>query len=254
MDKSSNIYVLKFALVICVVASAGLALTYNVLRPLQLENQEFDQKRNVLQALGLYDANDPAMTREKIEQLYAARIEEKVVEGTGGDAPDVAPENVEVTDLAPSELKKIRDPRELRRKRPVFLARGEDGALTGICIPIEAKGLWSTLYGYLALGPDADRVRGITFYKHGETPGLGGEVDNPNWKQQWTQGRSILADGKLVGVQVKKGKVDPSIPYEAEHMVDGLSGATITSKGVSAGLHKSLEWFRPFLQKYWKSN
>ncbi len=253
MDKNSNVYVIKFAVILCVLASAGLSFAYNALRPLQIENEEFDQKRNVLSALGLYDPADPTATREKLEQMYAARITEQVVEGKGGTSPETAPETVTVLENAvPADLKKIRDARELRRKRALYLAKDEAGKPLGVALPIQCKGLWSTLYGYLALGPDGNAVRGITFYKHGETPGLGGEVDNPDWKKQWTEGRKILgADGTLVGVQVKKGHVDPQNELERTHMVDGLSGATITSKGVSTDLLKELQWFRPYLRQFW---
>ena len=115
-------------------------------------------------------------------------------------------------------------------------------------LPITCKGLWSTLRGYLALDADANHVRGITFYDQKETPGLGGEVENPRWTAQWI-GKTILQDGKLVGVTVKKGVVDDSIPKEKAHYVDGLAGATITSNGVTIGVRNDLEAFESFLDK-----
>ena len=99
-----------------------------------------------------------------------------------------------------------------------------------LIMPIEGKGLWSTLYGFLSLDADMNTVRGITFYKHGETPGLGGEVDNPNWKALWNERQAFDADGS-VEISVIKGRAGPA--SEDPHRVDGLSGATLTSKGVS---------------------
>ena len=114
------------------------------------------------------------------------------------------------------------------RYRVLAVGKTDDGKPIYV-LPISGKGLWSTLYGFLALEGDANTVRGITFYQHGETPGLGGEVDNPQWQAAW-KGKTILDDkGGLVSVTVKKAKIDPSIPAEKHHYVDGLSGATITS-------------------------
>ena len=104
-----------------------------------------------------------------------------------------------------------------------------DGKLQAIIVPISGKGLWSTLYGYLALAPDTRTIRGITFYEHGETPGLGGEVDNPRWQALW-KGRLAYDDSWRPAIGVKKGRAGSveRDPYQ----VDGLSGATITSRGV----------------------
>ncbi len=99
-----------------------------------------------------------------------------------------------------------------------------------IVLPVHGYGLWSTLYGFLALEGDGNTVAGITFYEHGETAGLGGEVDNPAWKALWP-GKAIYADDGRVALKVVKGAVNPKAAG-AEHQVDGLSGATLTSRGV----------------------
>ena len=121
--------------------------------------------------------------------------------------------------------------------------------IAGVVVPIEGYGLWSTLYGYLALETDGRTVRGITYYSHGETAGLGGEVDNPRWKAKWPGRLAFGADGKPA-LRVKKGPAgDPeSDPYQ----VDGLSGATITSNGVTNMLSFWLgrEGFGPYIAKF----
>ena len=123
--------------------------------------------------------------------------------------------------------------------------------VTGVVVPIEGYGLWSTLYGYLALDADARTVRGITFYRHGETPGLGGEVDNPLWKADWV-GRLAYNDKWQPALRVKKGIAGPpdTDPYE----VDGLSGATITSNGVTSMVDFWLgrSGFGPYLAQFRK--
>ncbi len=253
MDKNSNAYVIKFALIICVVCSAALAMAYNVLRPRQEANAEFDRQRNVLKAAGLYDPADTTTTRPKLEQLYKDRVTAVVVEGQGGEVT-TAPERVVASKITPDEHAKLRDAAEKRRVRLIYVAKDESGGVLAYVLPISGKGLWSTLYGYLALGPDANTVKGITFYKHGETPGLGGEVDNPNWTAQWAD-KQILADAagepKLVSVVVKKGTVNPENANEKLHYVDGLAGATITSNGVTRFVQADLQWYAPYFKETW---
>ena len=104
----------------------------------------------------------------------------------------------------------------------VFLYPSQDQ----IILPIRGRGLWSTLWGYIALSKDANTIHGITFYQHRETPGLGGEVDNPRWKAQW-RGKQAIRDGEVVLQVMRWGQVtDPS------RQIDGLAGATITTAGV----------------------
>ncbi|MNT20289.1 Na(+)-translocating NADH-quinone reductase subunit C [compost metagenome] len=106
----------------------------------------------------------------------------------------------------------------------------KEGELETLILPVRGYGLWSTLHGFIAVKGDLNTVVGMGFYQHGETPGLGGEVDNPKWKGQWPGKTLFDEEGKPV-VQIVKGSVDPQSP-EAKHQVDGLAGATLTSKGV----------------------
>jgi len=124
----------------------------------------------------------------------------------------------------------------------------KDGELSSLVLPIVGKGLWSTMYGFLALDPDLKTVRGINYYEHGETPGLGGEVDNPIWKRQW-RGKVAYEDGKPA-IDVIKGSVNSADPA-ASHKIDGLAGATITSVGVENTVNYWLgdNGFGPYLDK-----
>ena len=124
------------------------------------------------------------------------------------------------------------DPAKILRREnraTVYLVNDDSGALDRIILPIHGYGLWSTLYGFVALESDANTIVGLGFYEHGETPGLGGEVDNPNWKAKWP-GKLACKDGE-VAISVLKGAVDPA-SSDASWQVDGLSGATLTTKGV----------------------
>jgi len=111
----------------------------------------------------------------------------------------------------------------------VYIVEGEQG-IEKIVLPIKGYGLWSTLYGFLALESDLQTVAGIGFYEHAETPGLGGEIDNPNWKASWIGKQAY--DSGVMAISVIKGKVDLTRP-EGDYQIDGLAGATLTTRGVN---------------------
>ncbi len=213
MNTQSNSYVLGFAVLICVAMSASLALVANSLKETQKAAAEFDRQKNVMMAAGLLQDGDPR-PRAELEALYKQRIQEETIETKAGT-------------------------------RQVAMSKAEDGKVETFILPISGKGLWSTIYGYLALESDKNTVRGVTFYKHGETPGLGGECENPVWCAQW-KGKKVRADdGKLRGIQVYKGQA----PQGSAWQVDGLSGATITSNGITKFVQSDLDAFADFLNK-----
>ncbi len=247
---NTNSYTMVFAVAVCVVMSTVLALLANVLRPIQDASAEFDRQKNVMMAAGLIERGDPR-PRAELEQLYKDRVDERVVDTRTGD---VVPGKTAADIKALNEQAAAEDPTAGKPFRVVAMAKDERQQLDAIVLPVSGKGLWSTLYGYLALESDGDTVRGITFYKHGETPGLGGEVENPQWTAMW-EGKQILGEGgELVSITVKKGKVDPSIAKEKRHYVDGLAGATITSNGVTKFVRNDLETFRPYLASVAQKN
>jgi Na+-transporting NADH:ubiquinone oxidoreductase subunit C len=236
-----------FAIGVCVVISAALALTANSLKPIQDEAAEFDRQKNVMMAAGLASADDTRTVAE-LKQLYVDRVKEVVVNTKTGEvlqgksAKDAAQMNKEAAAADKA------DKSASARFRVVATTVDQAGRIESVILPISGKGLWSTIYGYLALEGDLEKVRGVTFYKHGETPGLGGECENPQWCSMW-KGKSIRDEQKkLVGVQVKKGKVDDSIPAEKAHKVDGLSGATITSDGITRFVLADLTAFEGYLK------
>jgi len=247
MNTSSNGYVMGFAIGVCGVISAALAMTNGSLKPIQDEAAEFDRQKNVMMAAGLV-ASDDKRSMAELKQLYTDRVQESVVNTKSGEvlAGKSAKDAAQLNKEAAAADKGDKDAGN--RFRVVATTKGGDGKLESVILPISGKGLWSTIYGYLALEGNLDTVRGVTFYKHGETPGLGGECENPVWCAQW-KGKSIRDDKKsLVGIKVKKGKVDPSIADEKAHKVDGLSGATITSDGISRFVLADLTAFQGYLE------
>ena len=110
----------------------------------------------------------------------------------------------------------------------------EEGEIQKIILPLYGKGLWSTMYGFMAIDKDLKTIKGFTYYEHGETPGLGGEVDNPNWKNIW-KGKKAFDDDWNIKIEVIKGRVDPS-SENAIYQVDGLSGSTLTTRGIDQSI------------------
>jgi Na+-transporting NADH:ubiquinone oxidoreductase subunit C len=239
MNTSSNGYVLAFAVGLCVVISSALSLTAGALKETQQKAEEFDRQKNVMLAAGLLRP-DEVKPRAELERLYQDRVDERVLELASGETGKITVE----------AFKKMRDA-DKKPYRLIAVAKDAAGKPDAWVFPISGPGLWSILFGFLALEADGQHVRGLTFYKHGETPGLGGECENPEWTAKWV-GKSITDDaGKLVSVTVKKGHVDPTIAREKEHMVDGLSGATITSNGITTFLQHDLQGYLPLLTKIW---
>ncbi|MFT4843944.1 MAG: Na+-transporting NADH:ubiquinone oxidoreductase subunit C [Planctomycetota bacterium] len=241
MNTNSNSYVMTFAVILCVAVSSVLAVLATVLKPTQQAAAEFDRQKNVMMAAGMITRDDSRL-REELQKLYVDRVKQVVIDTRNGTEVEG---DVDALNAAAAE----KDPKDAGRYRSIEQALTVDGKLDALIMPVSGKGLWSTLYGYLALDADKNHVKGIQFYKHGETPGLGGEVENVKWTNMWI-GKEILNDkGELVSVTVKKGKVDQSIPREKKHYVDGLAGATITSNGVSKFVLRDLKAFGTYLQK-----
>lgn len=248
MPKENVLKTMFVALVVCVSASILVASAAVLLRPLQEANRAIDRKKNILIAAGLIEEGDRPDGAE-IERLFK-QVEVRAVNLSTGDFVDDA--NLALVESGgllkdPSqsttltEEQDIASVRRLANLQPVYLIRdGEQ--VTRIVLPIRGKGLWSTILGYIALDADGNTVEGITFYSHAETAGLGAEIDNPAWKQKWVgkqifdlrgQG-DVVEEGQLVPViEVLKGRVDTSSQNDQlHHQVDGISGATLTSRGV----------------------
>lgn len=251
MNTNSNSYVMAFAIGLCVTVSTVLALLATVLKPTQEAAAEFDRQKNVMMAAGMIERGDPR-PRPELEELYQKQVKAIVVDTRDGSVAEgkTSADLDQLNDDANKAAAESGDKNAVENPfRMIETALTADGKLDAIILPVSGKGLWSTCYGYLALEADKNRVRGIQFYKHGETPGLGGEIENPTWTAMW-KGKQILDDaGNLVSVTVKKGKVDASIPKEKKHYVDGLAGATITSNGVSKFVLSDLQAFGSYLKK-----
>ncbi|UTW13647.1 Na(+)-translocating NADH-quinone reductase subunit C [Marinobacterium rhizophilum] len=231
--KDSISKTITVTVLLCVVCSVVVSAAAVLLKPQQVSNKELDRKSNILSAAGI---SEPG---KSVDELFA-QITTKVVDletGTFTDAVDPATYDAMKAAKDPARSVKldrqddIASIKRQARYMPVYLV--EDGdQIERIILPVHGYGLWSTLYGFLALEGDLNTVVGLGFYSHAETPGLGGEVDNPAWKALWP-GKKVYEEGTMEPVlQLIKGNVNPSSP-DAVHQIDGLSGATLTSNGVS---------------------
>ncbi|SFB16591.1 Na(+)-translocating NADH-quinone reductase subunit C [Azotobacter beijerinckii] len=251
-QKESTVRTLAVALVVCLVCSVFVAGAAVALKSTQIENKELDKQRSILAIAGLGDAD---LSGKQVKALYKERIVAKVVDlesGTFSDAQDVntfdplkAAKDPKLSDTLPGE-QDIASIKRRERFTTVYLVE-KDGQLDTLILPVRGYGLWSTLYGFMALKGDLNTVVGMGFYQHAETPGLGGEVDNPKWKALWPGKTLFDEDGKLA-VDIVKGNVDSQSP-KATHQVDGLAGATLTSNGVENLLRFWLgqKGFGPFI-------
>lgn len=219
------------ALLLCLVCSMVVSGAAVLLKDAQVANKSLDLKRNVLAAAGLLQ--EGVSVEEQFKQVTTKVVDLRT--GKFTDAVDVSKYDQRKAAKVSSTSTRLEGDQDIakiaRREHYALVYLVEkQGRLDKVILPIRGYGLWSTLHGFLALESDVNTIVGLGFYEHGETPGLGGEVDNPRWKAIWP-GKKAYRDGE-VAIEMLKGAVNPqskNIDYE----VDGLAGATLTSRGVS---------------------
>jgi len=238
-NKDSLKNTLIVAIGLCLVCSILVSLSAVALRPQQKANKELDQKQNVLRAAGLLPS-DAVVDGEgrDVAEIFAS-FEARVIDLATGeyvegvDVETFDPIRAAKDPAASIALDKEQDTATLGRRENhslVYLKRDANGRLEKIVMPVRGYGLWGTLFGYLALEGDVETIAGLGFYSHKETPGLGGEVDNPKWKAAWPGVQLYDAQG-LPALSLVKSR-SPEGSASARHEVDALSGATFTTKGV----------------------
>jgi Na+-transporting NADH:ubiquinone oxidoreductase subunit C len=250
MSRDSTKKVLTVALSLCLVCSILVSAAAVLLSERQERNKIEEKRKNILQAAGLYQEG------VAIDELYA-QIEPRILDldkawFTNEFDPAQFDSRAAARDpelgIAIPAARDLADIKRRSRFKDVYLVR-EGEQLQQLILPVHGKGLWSTMYGFISLASDLTTVRGFSFYEHGETPGLGGEVDNPNWKQQW-QGKRIYDEQGTLRITVLKGTVDRDDP-NAIYKADGLAGSTLTARGVDNLLKYWLgeDGYRPFIEQ-----
>jgi len=240
--KKTLFVVIALSLVCSIIVSTAAV----VLKPKQQNNAVLDQQTKILEVAGVDLEGD-------IPALYAENIEPRLVDFATGDFVDGDASAYDQRKAAKDPAQSIKLSAEddiakiLRRANTGTVYLVKDGAeTTKVIIPVHGNGLWSMMYAFVAVETDGNTVSGITYYEQGETPGLGGEVENPTWRAQFV-GKKLFDENHKPAIKVVKG----GAPEGTEHGVDGLSGATLTSVGVQ---HTFDFWlgdmgFGPFLAK-----
>jgi len=248
--KDSPLGTVTVALVLCLVCSIAVATASVVLRPRQEKNAELFMHKQILAVAGLLEEDKP------IDALFQ-QVESRVVNlDTGEYAPDIDPATYDQRKAAkdPASSRSIPkggDIAKIRRRAnyaPVYRVR-RDGESDLVILPVHGYGLWSTMYGFLALAGDGRTIKGITFYEQAETAGLGSEIENPRWQAQWKDKLALDEQGQ-VRFELVKGGVRAGGP-DARFQVDGLSGATLTADGVTNMIRYWLgeQGFGPYLAR-----
>lgn len=238
-----NGYIFGFSAVICVVCSLAVAGMSQAMKPLQQLNQARDTNVNILQAVGLPE-DGSRLQGEAIDKMFAERVRMIVVDDQG----------VEQAGKTMADLQAAQEAAKGSGKSPGLHAvyvRLDEGKPSAYALPIEGKGLWGPISGFLAVGPDGSTVVGATFFAPKETPGLGYEITAAPFKDQW-KGKKLFAGTELHPIDVVKGSAAQLCPGKVEHCVDGVSGSTLTSRGVDAMVDRYAHVYEPYLRNLQK--
>jgi len=221
---SEKVKSILFAAVLCLVCSILLTAASTGLHPLQQENVLLDRKENILKAVHLIE-EDKKYTPDEINRLYDNSIKHLNVDEFG-----------RVAYAADEESETL----------PLYLYEKSRGEVEAYIIPIGARGLWGRIFGYIALEKDGSTISGFTVYKHSETPGLGGEIEQEWFRKNFVGKKIIDQAGDFVSITVAKGRASESVPREKQiNHVDGISGATLTGKFFSKSVKDTLSAYEP---------
>lgn len=222
-EKNSKAHVILFALVLSVLCSLLITAAATGLKARQQENMDLDKKVNLLRAAGLVDGGKKSK-KENINTLYDQRIEEVVVDPQGKIMETENPDGMHLYFIHAQGAGSSHDLK----------------GISGYIVPINTRGLWGKIQGYLAFENDGQTVSGFSVFSHSETPGLGGEIESA-WFQKNFKGKKIFnAQDKFVSIGIAKGKAGDLPKDERNNFVDGISGATLTGRYLSEGIKNTL--------------
>lgn len=235
MSKETTSKTLTVALVLCIVCSMVVSGAAVLLKDKQSANKLLDRQSNILAAAGLLDAEKSvaeqfAQVKTRVVDLDKGVFTSDIDAATFDQLRSAKDKSLSTNLSGAEDLAKI----SRRENYALVYVTEKEGELDKIILPVRGYGLWSTMHGFLALDKDANTVAGLGFYQHGETPGLGGEIDNPKWKSVWP-GKKVYANGD-VELGLIKGSVDAA-SSQVDYQIDGLAGATLTSRGVTNLIH-----------------
>lgn len=232
MNKNSNIYQILYAAVMVLIVGTVLAFIYMALKPKQDENIANDKRKQILSAVHMIPSDDNAINDTFNKYIVAGYIID---------------ENGEITDSAQNvafEIDMKNNVKAEKRQLPLFKCVLDDGSVKYI-VPVYGAGLWGPIWGYVAVNDNGTDVYGAYFSHEGETPGLGAEIANPKFQDQF-KGKKIYPDGEFKSISVMKAGQTPT---DGSDYVDAISGGTITSRGVQAMLKDCMTPYDAFFKK-----
>jgi Na+-transporting NADH:ubiquinone oxidoreductase subunit C len=224
---SDQLKSIAFTAVVALVCSLMLTAAASGLKERKLRNVAVDRQKNILKSVGLIDPGKKVSV-DRIERLYGENIRCYALDGTG---------RIVAADAADGGL-------------PVCF-HVKDGQPAAYILPVNSRGLWGKIHGYLAIESDGETVAGFSVYSHNETPGLGGEIEKP-WFQKNFIGKKIVdPSGNFAAVRIAKGKAAEVVaPDKVPNVVDGISGATLTGKYLSGGLKDLLQEYEVLSRQF----
>ncbi len=244
IDTDKNSYTIIFAIVMVLVVGSILAGLAQGLKPLVKANERFEKQQNILYAMGINDnegSNDVAfISTDRVEEVFKGTIKKQYV--IEGDKVTEDPEAY-LIDIKKEETK-AKDP-NYKRKLPVF--EGEKDGKPIYVVPIRGKGLWDAIWGFVALDKSMV-VQGVFFDHKGETPGLGAEIKQRYFMDDFYGEQLLTEDGVFKGITVAKGNADPKNERKNDNAVDAIAGSTITGDGVTAMIKKDLRMYVPYFK------
>ncbi|MAT89878.1 MAG: Na(+)-translocating NADH-quinone reductase subunit C [Flavobacteriaceae bacterium] len=243
IDTDKNSYTIIFAVIMVVVVGSLLAGFASGLKPTIKENEQREKQQNILYAMGINN-NDPedssvAFIQEDVEATFNEYITKQLVIQDGEVTED---DQAYLIDIKKEETK-AKDP-EYKRRLPLIV--GEKDGKEVYVMPVRGKGLWDAIWGFVAVDKSMT-ITGVYFDHKGETPGLGAEIKQRYFMDDFT-GESFLDGDAFKGIDVAKGNNDPNNTDTSDNEVDALAGATITGDGVTAMLRKDIKMYVPYFQ------
>jgi Na+-transporting NADH:ubiquinone oxidoreductase subunit C len=249
MSKESNVYILTFASIMILVIAVTLGFAKEFLKEPQTQAVNLDTQRQILSAI--VPLSEVGETGAQVNAYYAKHIEAIAVDVNGDekkvqDGEQIIPEKVSIR----KEFKK-KDKAE--KILPVFKFKDDAGKVTAYILPVYGNGLWDNIWGYIALEPDMKTVKGVVFDHKGETPGLGARIADEDIESRYA-GKTIYNDKGEPGIEMIKGEGNVDKASLANYKVDGMSGATITGRGVNDMLKNYFTLYENYMQKVKKSS
>lgn len=243
-NTDKNSYTVIFAIVMVVVVGSILAGLAQGLKPMVKANERFEKQQNILYAMGVNENQGPNdvtfVSTDIVEDEFAKYITQQYVIQGGEVTEDPQAYLIDIK----QEQQKAKDP-NYQRRLPLFV--GEKDGQKLYVVPVRGKGLWDAIWGYVAMD-ESMTVQGVYFDHKGETPGLGAEIKQRYFMDDFT-GEKFLTGEAFEGIEIAKGNNDPTNEDKDDHQIDALAGATITGDGVTAMLKKDVRLYVPYFQK-----